>query len=625
MIFPRKKLAPVTAVVLGTAAVGASVFVSLASARAETPPLNLVYACDYPMIGMQDIAVSIVADIPDAWPADGEVMAKPKITATTAIPAETVELLNLMKGATLEGNAGAAAAFKLEGSNEFTSQSAPAAFPVTPIPASGPMTVIAKGEIPVAFGSSIDYWMQIYVANIDLKITVKDKAGTPTALGAPFTAKCYQKPGQKNLLTEIKFGQPADHPAPPKYTPLWIDNWTRPPLEGKKTTKEFVYTCQKLPILGSQKFKVKTTVTYPAAVPSTVYTPKVKIDSITELNTDTVEGLNLIFGTGIKGSAVAQASLFAPDIPGGAGLGVQIGLPIEKTPIPQSDFGPWPTAGLPANGEAPSLLLKTPGQGRMTVGGLEVTMTPVGADGKPTDIGTFTRSCVMDGDQDPTVATFAVTANTGPAKPTGVVAEKIGETSFRLNWDDIKDPDGDAVVRYEVRKKTPAGTPGGLMAYSKTSEVDVLDLTPGRPYQVVVWAYDSRGGISEASAPLAVTTAEEGAPPAEPAPPAAPEPPKEPENAPPAATPPAVPAGVTASKVAADSFHLDWADSVDPAGGAVHYELYVNGQKMPGEAAGSEADVNGLTPATKYTVTVVAVNAKGDKSEASAPVEITTG
>ena len=58
-----------------------------------------------------------------------------------------------------------------------------------------------------------------------------------------------------------------------RYNPLWVADWTRPRLEDRKTTKEFVYNCLRLPILGSQKFKVKTTVTYPATLPSGVYAP----------------------------------------------------------------------------------------------------------------------------------------------------------------------------------------------------------------------------------------------------------------------------------------------------------------------------------------------------------------
>jgi chitodextrinase len=85
-----------------------------------------------------------------------------------------------------------------------------------------------------------------------------------------------------------------------------------------------------------------------------------------------------------------------------------------------------------------------------------------------------------------------------------------------------------------------------------------------------------------------------------------------------------VPVGVTAYSGTSTSVHVMW-NRVAEVSAVSGYELYQDGEKvheLPAEDY--MADIDGLTPATRYVFTVRAVDGSGGSSEDSAPADVTT-
>lgn len=85
-------------------------------------------------------------------------------------------------------------------------------------------------------------------------------------------------------------------------------------------------------------------------------------------------------------------------------------------------------------------------------------------------------------------------------------------------------------------------------------------------------------------------------------------------------TPPAIPTGLAASNVTADSLDLTWTeDDVD----AVAFEVFQDGVKV-GDPTSSSFAVTGLSANTDYVFEVTAVDAAGNISSASDALTVTT-
>jgi len=278
---------------------------------------------------MQDIAVDMAAEIPDTLPVNTP-SDRFAITATTVIPASTTEGLYSLKAATIEGGAIADATVNApEGPVVATARPTIAK---TNVPESGPFTVVATGSTP-SLGFQQEGWATVNVGNIRLVVTPKDAAGNATALGT-LQVQCYQKPGQVNALAQFYIGTtPTPKPSAANITTAQKDNYATKTLTSRKSSVELLYDCQNLPIVLTQRFKVKATLDYPAEIPVNTYAPRIKIDSLTTINENTTEGLNSVSATSLDGSAIAQSTLTVPQL--ATPVGVQVKLPINKTPIPQ--------------------------------------------------------------------------------------------------------------------------------------------------------------------------------------------------------------------------------------------------------------------------------------------------
>jgi len=271
--------------VLAAGAVVATGFVGVAPASASTHNLHLNYTCDYPLLGMQDIAVDMAAEIPDTLPVNTP-SDRFAITATTVIPASTTEGLYSLKAATIEGGAIADATVNApEGPVVATARPTIAK---TNVPESGPFTVVATGSTP-SLGFQQEGWATVNVGNIRLVVTPKDAAGNATALGT-LQVQCYQKPGQVNALAQFYIGTtPTPKPSAANITTAQKDNYATKTLTSRKSSVDLLYDCQNLPIVLTQRFKVKATLDYPAEIPVNTYAPRIKIDSLTTINENTTE------------------------------------------------------------------------------------------------------------------------------------------------------------------------------------------------------------------------------------------------------------------------------------------------------------------------------------------------
>lgn len=199
---------------------------------------------------------------------------------------------------------------------------------------------------------------------------------------------------------------------------------------------------------------------------------------------------------------------------------------------------------------------------------------------------------------EPGPATPDTTAPTAPGTP---VASGVTSTGLTLTWPASTDTGGSGLAGYDITQ-AQVGSDALVLLKSATNTLAVTGLLPERTYQFSVVARDGAGNRSTASPTVSVTT------------PAAPA-----QDT----TAPTAPGTPTASAVGPTGLTLAWGPATDNVG-VTGYRVYRSGTVLVGSTAGTTLAVTGLTAATAYTFTVVAVDAAGNVSPASAPVTVTT-
>ncbi|WP_231926821.1 glycoside hydrolase family 9 protein [Micromonospora siamensis] len=190
---------------------------------------------------------------------------------------------------------------------------------------------------------------------------------------------------------------------------------------------------------------------------------------------------------------------------------------------------------------------------------------------------------------------------TAPSTPGTPVASAVTATGLTLTWPAATDTGGSGLAGYDVTQ-AQTGSDALVLLRSTTNTLAVTGLSPERTYTFTVVARDGAGNRSAASPPVTVTT------------PAAPAP---------DTTAPTAPGTPTASAVGPTGLTLTWGPATDNVG-VTGYRVYRGGTVLVGSTTGTSLAVTGLTAATAYTFTVVAVDAAGNVSAASAPVTVTT-
>lgn len=247
---------------VAAAAVATSVVVLFGAGNADAAPVSLTlnFSCTFPLIGTQDLPVTISATLPDQ--ATVGVATDPfPLSAAVAVSATADEGLTLVGATTVSGTASADSTL----TNESTSIDVmvPLTVPSTPVPASGAFTATASGEAPSITLPNVGT-ATITVGNFSTTLTPLTSAGQPTSLGT-FTSECTQDAGQNNVLASF----PVVSGAPPTTT---TTTTTAPPTTTTTTAPPTTTTTTTVPPTTTTTTTVPPTTTTTTTVPPTTTT-----------------------------------------------------------------------------------------------------------------------------------------------------------------------------------------------------------------------------------------------------------------------------------------------------------------------------------------------------------------
>lgn len=175
-----------------------------------------------------------------------------------------------------------------------------------------------------------------------------------------------------------------------------------------------------------------------------------------------------------------------------------------------------------------------------------------------------------------------------PAPPAGLHSGNVTGTGFNLYWSASSDNVG--ITGYNVYRN------GTLVSSVTATNSSISGLTNGTTYTMTVRAKDAAGNLSSPSSPLSVTTSDTQAP--------------------------TTPSGLAASAITETGFTLTWSASDDNTG-VSYYDIYRNGS-WAYYSTHTSVTITGLTVATTYNMTVRAIDAAGNTSQASSVLPVTT-
>ena len=175
-----------------------------------------------------------------------------------------------------------------------------------------------------------------------------------------------------------------------------------------------------------------------------------------------------------------------------------------------------------------------------------------------------------------------------PAAPLGVTASAQSATLVRIAWS--PSPDNVGTTGYRIRRDgVQVGTATG-------TTFDDAGLVSAATYSYTIVAIDAAGNASAPSAASSVTT--------------------------PDVVAPTAPQGLLAAAAGESRVDLSWSAASDNVG-VTAYRVLRDGEQIGTATEGGFSDL-GVSAATTYGYTVVAVDAAGNVSAASAPVSVTT-
>ncbi len=190
----------------------------------------------------------------------------------------------------------------------------------------------------------------------------------------------------------------------------------------------------------------------------------------------------------------------------------------------------------------------------------------------------------------PTVTATTTADITPPSIPTGLTGTAPSAAEVDLTWNPSTDDVG--VIGYQVfRNGKRIATTGVIPAYAD------MTVSSGTSYSYTVKAVDGVGNVSAASAAFLISTAD--------------------------TTPPSQPTRLSASAQGATKVALTWRASNDNVA-VTGYQVYRNNVFLINVGAATAWTDTGLLPSTKYTYYLVAFDAAGNLSVASASVSATT-
>ncbi len=179
-------------------------------------------------------------------------------------------------------------------------------------------------------------------------------------------------------------------------------------------------------------------------------------------------------------------------------------------------------------------------------------------------------------------------SHTPPRGSPLISALRVTDTSATLAWQPGEANSG-RLVGYLLYEN-------GLPERVVKGQTVTVTLASERHYTFTVRALDSYGYLSAPAPEVAVFTTH---------------------------TPPSTPAGLTATAVTPTAATLSWAPSTPVSGTIVGYRVFRDALPV-GQVSTAELTLSGLAPATRYEVTVVAVDSLGAISAPTAPLVLET-
>ncbi|MGW0522405.1 DUF6801 domain-containing protein [Crossiella sp. NPDC003009] len=180
---------------LALAAVGAGV------AQAVPVTKTLTYTCEFPLIGPDELQVTISVNLPDSAVV-GQPAQATDFKVSVLVPERIVEAFDLFEAKSLDGSAVAHFDVKDAAGVSKTVDINGMTVPSTPIPDTGDLTVPATGDVPPTTVDNPGQAQAIVSGGFDAKLTPRKADGSPTELGT-FDLPCKENPGQDLKLGEI--------------------------------------------------------------------------------------------------------------------------------------------------------------------------------------------------------------------------------------------------------------------------------------------------------------------------------------------------------------------------------------------------------------------------------------
>ncbi|MWA07160.1 hypothetical protein F8568_043860 [Actinomadura sp. LD22] len=169
------------------------------------------------------------------------------------------------------------------------------------------------------------------------------------------------------------------------------------------------YRCT-YPLIGQQDLSVAVSTDIPDKVALNTPSPTINIKAVSTVSGDTTFGLWTTLAKKLTGTAKAQAKLTAPQYP--SGLPLKPNMTLADADVP--DSGPF---DITATGTQVPLTFNKAGWAQITVGNLDLTINPLGADGNPTGLGTLNASCKQLPGQNNVLKQFLIDDGSNPAQP----------------------------------------------------------------------------------------------------------------------------------------------------------------------------------------------------------------
>lgn len=348
---------------------------------------ELTYTCEFPIIGPQPITATVSVDLPATAPVGTRIQPE-NLSIDFTLAENIVTAFRLIGAKTMEADAWA------DVDVAFGGRSLTFAVPnlhaeKQEIPASGTMTSSLTGPMPsfiLSAPGTLDIAAgQEFVANVE----ALDENGEPTGLGNPIPVPCTQDAGQDPSLGSITITGAAS-----------ASGSSVAPLGA--IDKELTYSCV-FPIVEEEEVVGRVTATFPDQAKvnerAAITDPLVQVT----FNQTTTDALRAIKAATVAGDG--QVDLHASLTDANGSLDIVLGLPVI---IPSVDVPPTGTMTVALPITTPTLIFRSAGELSVSAGDLNGTLTPLKADGTPTEAGTFDVPCQPLAGQDTHLGTVPI-------------------------------------------------------------------------------------------------------------------------------------------------------------------------------------------------------------------------